>query len=114
MLWIRWLVTGALLAGSLFCLFGYLATFEPVANALLFRVAYGLIGAMLLGGAVFMPARRCSVCRPRGFVVPCSAAQSSPPESRTANYGTVYSKSTVPYFVQDSSHFPCFRFPTLS
>lgn len=40
-----------LLAVAVFCLFGFLATFEPTDNALAFRVGYTVIGLGCLVGA---------------------------------------------------------------
>jgi len=40
-----------LLAVAAYCLFGFLASFEPVANAITFRVFWALLGFGSLGGA---------------------------------------------------------------
>lgn len=40
-----------LLAVAAFCLFGFLATFEPTTNALLFRIGYAVIGVGCMAGA---------------------------------------------------------------
>ena len=37
-----------------FCVFGFLATLEPVDNALIFRGGYTLIGLGCLSGAAFL------------------------------------------------------------
>ena len=46
-----------LLAISAFCVFGFLATFEPTDNALIFRVGYILIGLSCLVGIGFLIAK---------------------------------------------------------
>lgn len=44
-----------LLAVAAFCLFGFLATFEPTSNALVFRIGYTVIGlGCLVGVGVLM------------------------------------------------------------
>ncbi|MEC7566301.1 MAG: hypothetical protein VX738_11505 [Planctomycetota bacterium] len=52
------LVCGALavilLAVAAYCLFGFLASFEPVANAITFRVFWALLGLGSLGGAAVL------------------------------------------------------------
>lgn len=50
---LRLLLAVGLLAGTLFCAFGFLATFEPVNYAWQFRVAYCVAGAALLTGAIY-------------------------------------------------------------
>ncbi len=40
-----------LLAVAAFCVFGFLATFEPTDNALAFRIGYTVIGVGCLVGA---------------------------------------------------------------
>lgn len=37
-----------------FCVFGFMATFEPVEHALMFRVGYAAMGVASFSGAVFM------------------------------------------------------------
>jgi hypothetical protein len=37
-----------------FCVFGFVATFEPVEHALMFRIGYAAMGALSFSGAVFM------------------------------------------------------------
>ena len=46
-----------LLAVATFCIFGLLATFEPTANALVFRVGYTVIGLGCLVGVGFLVAK---------------------------------------------------------
>ena len=46
-----------LLAVAAFCVFGFLATFEPTANALVFRVGYTVIGLGCLVGVGFLVAK---------------------------------------------------------
>ena len=43
-----------LLAVAAFCLFGFLATFEPTSNALVFRIGYTVVGLGCLVGAGFL------------------------------------------------------------
>jgi len=43
-----------LLAVAAFCVFGFLATFEPTDNALAFRVVYTLMGLGCLAGTGFL------------------------------------------------------------
>ena len=43
-----------LLAVAAFCVFGFLATFEPTDNAIVFRVGYTVIGIGCLVGAGFL------------------------------------------------------------
>jgi hypothetical protein len=43
-----------LLAIAAFCVFGFLATFEPTDNALAFRVGYTVIGLGCVVGAGFL------------------------------------------------------------
>ena len=43
-----------LLAVAAFCVFGFLATFEPTDNALVFRVGYTVIGLGCLAGIGFL------------------------------------------------------------
>ena len=45
-----------LLAVAAFCVFGFLATFEPTDNALVFRVGYTVIGLGCLVGVGFLVA----------------------------------------------------------
>lgn len=43
-----------LLAVASFCVFGFLATFEPTSNALAFRIGYTVVGLGCLIGAGFL------------------------------------------------------------
>ena len=43
-----------LLAIAAFCAFGFMATFEPTANALAFRIGYAVIGLGCLVGVGFL------------------------------------------------------------
>ena len=43
-----------LLAVAAFCLFGFLATFEPTSNAMEFRIGYTVVGLGSLIGAGFL------------------------------------------------------------
>jgi hypothetical protein len=53
------IVAGLCLCVAGFCVFGFLATFEPgVSSALAFRVVYGLLGAACLFGAARLILRR--------------------------------------------------------
>lgn len=55
----KWILAILCLACAAFCVYGFLATFEPVANALAFRLSYVALGAMCMAGALFnlLPAR---------------------------------------------------------
>ena len=44
------LFAAMLLMLAAFCLFGFLASFEPTDNALVFRIAYAIIGVSSLTG----------------------------------------------------------------
>lgn len=44
----KWFAVIALLLLFLFCLFGFLASFEPTDNAIYFRIGYGTVGLMSL------------------------------------------------------------------
>lgn len=49
------IITLALLAFASFCAFGFLASFEPVANALWWRIGYGILAvASIACGAYVM------------------------------------------------------------
>ena len=48
------LSTSLLSAVVAFCAFGFLATFEPISNAMAFRVGYTVIGTSSLLGAGFL------------------------------------------------------------
>jgi hypothetical protein len=43
-----------LLAVAAFCVFGFLATFEPTDNAIAFRIGYAVIGVGCLVGVGFL------------------------------------------------------------
>ena len=43
-----------LLAIAAFCAFGFMATFEPTANALAFRIGYAVVGVGCLIGVVLL------------------------------------------------------------
>jgi len=45
-----------LLAVAAFCVFGFLATFEPTSNAMVFRIVYTVIGLGCLVGVGFLVA----------------------------------------------------------
>lgn len=47
-----------LLAVAAFCVYGFLATFEPVAGALAWRVGYGVAAVACLAGASALLRRR--------------------------------------------------------
>jgi hypothetical protein len=55
----KWIIALILLAVAAFCLFGFLATYEPgVASAMAFRVGYAAIGICCLLGAAWSILRR--------------------------------------------------------
>jgi hypothetical protein len=45
------MVAAVLLMLAAFCVFGFLASFEPTDNALVFRIGYAIIGIGSLAGA---------------------------------------------------------------
>ena len=48
----KWIIFFSLLIATLFCVFGFLATFEPGAeNAMVFRAVYALGGTVCLLGS---------------------------------------------------------------
>jgi hypothetical protein len=48
----RFVVSVVLLCLALFCGYGFLASFEPAANAMTFRIGYAVIGLLAATGAV--------------------------------------------------------------
>ena len=46
-----------LLSVAAFCVFGFLATFEPTSNAMAFRIGYTVIGLGCLVGVGFLVAK---------------------------------------------------------
>ena len=48
----KWIAAIALLPVFLFCLFGFLASFEPTDNAIDYRIAYGTVGLITLATLV--------------------------------------------------------------
>jgi len=49
----KWIVAIVCLLIGGFCIFGFLATFEPTANAIAFRMGYTAIGLACLAGIAF-------------------------------------------------------------
>ena len=49
----KWIVAIVCLPVGGFCIFGFLATFEPTANAIAFRIGYTAIGLACLAGTAF-------------------------------------------------------------
>ncbi|MCB9922574.1 MAG: hypothetical protein H6822_10350 [Planctomycetaceae bacterium] len=49
-------IIGSLLlfAVAAFCVFGFLATFEPTSNAMVFRVGYSVIGLGCIAGVILL------------------------------------------------------------
>jgi uncharacterized membrane protein YuzA (DUF378 family) len=67
-----------LLAVSAFCVFGFLATFEPLENpaaGMVFRIGYGVIGLSAILGFVLLIVRACRLQN-----TPDEEAESAMPE----------------------------------
>jgi len=50
----RLLISFNALVISVFCLFGFLATFEPVSNAVAFRIFYSILGITATAASIRM------------------------------------------------------------
>jgi len=48
----KWVVALVCLPVGGFCIFGFLATFEPTSNAIPFRIGYTIIGLACLSGII--------------------------------------------------------------
>ncbi|MEO1998676.1 MAG: hypothetical protein ABGZ17_25810 [Planctomycetaceae bacterium] len=49
----RWIFAIVCLPVGGFCIFGFLATFEPTSNAIAFRIGYTVVGLACLAGIAF-------------------------------------------------------------
>ncbi|MEP3478964.1 MAG: hypothetical protein ABJZ55_06940 [Fuerstiella sp.] len=54
----KWIASVAFLAVAAFCLFGFLATFEPTSNQMYFRVGYAVTGTFCLACVGYMLSAR--------------------------------------------------------
>ena len=51
---LRFLLAGVLLVFALFCIFGFLASFEPANNAIIWRIGYATIGLAAFAGVIWL------------------------------------------------------------